>query len=178
MDFTDLVKHRYSVRKYIHREVPKEMVEKCMEAAQFAPSACNSQPWFFMISMGYEKSIPLAETAFSGAFSMNAFARTAPVIITVITEPSKYTARLGGLFRGVQFSLLDIGIACEHISLQATEMGLGTCWFGWFNEGSVKKQLGLKGNIKIDLLLSLGYPASENIPPKYRKGLDMIRKYV
>lgn len=178
MNFSDLMTHRYSVRKYSKKGVPREEIEKCLEAARLAPSACNSQPWFFMVSEGYEKSIPLAEKAFSGTFSMNNFAQQAPVIITVITEPSRYAAKLGGFFRGVQFSLIDIGIACEHFSLQAAEMGLGTCWFGWFNEKAVKKHLGLNRNIKIDLMLSLGYPVTDSIPPKKRKEMDQIRKYV
>jgi len=118
------------------------------------------------------------ETAFSGPYAMNAFAVQAPVIITVITSRSLYAARMGGFFRGVQFSLIDIGIACEHLSLQATELGLGTCWFGWFNERAVKKHLGLKKDTKIDLMISLGYPVEKTTPSKTRKKIEDICSYI
>lgn len=178
MDLSGLIEQRYSVRRYREQGVRRELIEECLEAARLAPSACNSQPWYFWISSGYEKSIPLSETAFSGIYSMNSFARQAPVLILVGRERAKYAARMGGLFRGTQFSLIDIGIACEHFSLKATELGLGTCWFGWFNEKAVKNLLKLGRTVKLDLIISLGYSASENVPAKQRKSTEEIREYL
>jgi nitroreductase len=177
MDLSRLIEQRHSVRKYREQEVQAELIEECLESARLAPSACNSQPWYFWVSAGYDKSIPLSETAFSGIYSMNSFARQAPVLILVGRERARYAARMGGLFRGTQFSLIDIGIACEHLSLKATELGLGSCWFGWFNEKAVKHFLGLKKTVKLDLMISLGYPVSEKCPPKNRKTMEEIRKY-
>ena len=141
MDFLDLVRKRESVRSYSVTPVPRELINKCLEAARLAPSACNSQPWTFIVIDDPETKKKLADTAFSGIYSINAFAREAPVLVVVITERSAYAAKLGAYFRGMQYNLIDIGIACEHFILQAAEEGIGTCWLGWFNERGVKKVL-------------------------------------
>jgi nitroreductase len=119
----------------------------------------------------------LAQAAFSGIYSINSFAKDAPVLIVVITERSNYIARVGGYFKGVQYSLIDIGIACEHLILQAEEEGLGTCWLGWFNEGAVKKILGLSREKRIDVIMSIGYPEEKEIRDKTRKSLSEIRRF-
>ncbi len=177
MNFLDLVRRRQSTRRYSPRPVPPEVVERCLEAARLAPSACNSQPWTFLVVTEEPLRSRLADAAYSGLYSMNAFAKKAPVQIVVVTERSKYTARLGGQFRGVQYSLVDIGIACEHLVLQAAEDGVGTCWLGWFNEKEVKKTLALPKGDKIDIMISMGYPEDENPREKNRKPLDEIRRY-
>lgn len=177
MSFLDLVARRQSERKYTSRPVERAVIDRCIEAARLAPSACNSQPWTFLVIDREPLRDRVAEAAFSGVYSMNAFARKAPVLVAVIMEKSKYMARLGGQFRGVQYSLVDIGIACEHFALQAAEESLGTCWLGWFNERKVKETLGLPANTHVDILLSVGYPDSENIRTKKRKPLEEIRKY-
>ena len=177
MTFLELVKRRRSVRKYSAKPVPREAIERCLEAARLAPSACNSQPWHFIVVDNEELKNAVAEKAFSGIHSMNSFAGAAPVLIAVITERSNYIARLGGYFKNIQYCLLDIGIACEHLVLQAEEEGLGTCWLGWFNESGVKKVLGLPKEKKIDIIISLGYPESSNIRDKIRKSLDEIRRF-
>jgi nitroreductase len=177
MPFLDLVRTRQSERKYSDKPVPRDMIERCLEAARLAPSACNSQPWTFMVVEGEIKD-RLAAAAFSGIYSMNAFAARAPVLVVVMTERSKYAARLGGQIRGVQYSLIDIGISCEHLILQAAEEGLGTCWLGWFNEKGVKKALDLPRASRIDVIISLGYPESVNLRDKSRKSADEVRRFL
>lgn len=176
MNFPDLCRRRQSCRKYQPEPVPRELIDQCLEAARLAPSACNSQPWTFIVTDQPAARDALAEAAFSGMYNMNRFAAGAPVLVTVITERSKYLARLGGHFRGVQYSLIDIGIACEHFILQAAEQGLGSCWFGWFNEKAVKQVLDLPRDAHIDVMISLGYPA-DTPRDKKRRPLDEIRRY-
>ena len=77
----------------------------------------------------------------------------------------------------MQYSLVDIGIAGEHLALQAAEEGLGTCWMGWFNERAVKKVLGLPRAARVDILFSLGYPAEPGVREKRRKLLEEIREF-
>ncbi len=178
MKFMDLVKNRQSCRQYAAQPVSREIIERCLEAARLAPSACNSQPWTFLVIHDPEKKNELAEKAFSGIYSMNRFAGQAPVLIVVVTERSKYVARLGGQLRGVQYSLIDVGIACEHLILQAAEEGLGTCWLGWFNEKAVKQVLGLPRQTKLDVMISLGYPATGDIRTKNRKPPDETCQYL
>ena len=179
MSFLELVKKRKSLRKYSKRPVSREKIERCLEAARLAPSACNSQPWYFIVCDDEKLRKEVADKAFSGVYSMNSFAKDAPVLIVVVTERSNYIARLGGYFKGIQYSLIDIGIACEHLILQAEEENLGTCWLGWFNEAAVKKTLHLPKEKKIDTIISMGYAEGENGGglEKKRKSLNEIRKF-
>ncbi len=177
MNFDELIKKRYSTRSYSPKPVSREIIDKCIESARLAPSACNSQPWYFIIIDDPEFKNLFCKSAFSGIYSMCSFADSAPVIIAVITEKSSYIAKIGGFFKGTQFCLIDIGIACEHLILQATEEGLGTCWIGWFDEKRVKKMLGLPKGKKVDILISMGYPKEETTHEKVRKPLNEIRKY-
>ena len=178
MTFLELVKKRKSTRRYSARPVPREVIDRCLEAARLAPSACNSQPWYFIVIDDEKLKDTLAKGAFSRIYSMNSFAKEAPVLIVVVTERSNYIARLGGYFKGVQYSLIDIGIACEHLILQAEEEGLGTCWLGWFNENAVKKVLGLPKEKKIDVIISMGYPEEEGTRDKARRSLSEIRRFI
>lgn len=174
MSFLDLAKKRQSCRKYSSRKVSRESITRCLEAARLAPSACNSQPWHFIVVTDSDLKQKVAEVAFSGMYSMNAFAKEAPVLVVVIREHSRYVARLGGSLRGVQYSLIDLGIVCDHFTLQAVEEGLGTCWLGWFNERAVKKILDVPRGGKIDVILSLGYPEKEDVRLKNRKDLSVM----
>ena len=163
MDLFDLLKYRKSIRNYLDRAVEREKIMMCLEAARVAPSACNSQPWKFIIVDDRELKNKLCDTAFSGIYSVNSFCKMAPVIVAVVSEKSKFLARIGGMFRGTKYYLIDIGIACEHFVLQAEDLGLGTCWIGWFNEQAVKSILNVPRNKKIDVLIALGYYDRENV---------------
>ena len=178
MDFLELAGMRQSCRDYSPRSVPREALERCFETARVAPSACNSQPWRFLAVESEPLRSQLAEKAFHGIYAINRFALKAPVLIVVVTERSKYVARLGGTLRGIQYALVDIGIACQHFDLAAAEQGLGCCWLGWFDEKGVKQVLGLPRSDRVDIMLSVGYPTDSKVRPKNRKTLDEIRKYI
>jgi len=177
MRFLELVEKRSSVRKYSLRPVPREAVDRCLEAARLAPSACNAQPWSFIIVDEPALKNRFAEAAFSGVYSLNSFAKQAPVLIAVITERASYAKKLGEWLRGIRYSLIDIGIACEHLVLAAAEEGLGTWWLGWFNEKAAKKMLGVAGSKKMDIIISMGYPEGEQIHETPRKTLEEIRRF-
>ncbi len=178
MSFLNLVLKRQSVRSYKQDPVSHEIIDRCIEAARLAPSACNSQPWSFIVVDSPKIKSKVASAIFGGMYSMCSFAESAPVLIAVITEKSKLSAAIGGHIKGTKYNLIDIGIACEHLVLQAAEEGLGTCWLGWFNEKKVKKELNLPKSTKIDVIISLGYPLDETIREKQRKSIDEIRRYV
>ena len=165
----ELIERRKSVRKYQSEKIPREKIERILEAARLAPSACNSQPWSFVVADAEPIRTRLAQAAFSGIYAMNNFAMQAPVLIAVQTERSKFVAALGGKFRGIQYSLVDIGIACAFISLAAEAEGIGSCLLGWFDEKAVKKVLGLPRNVKIDIMISMGYDAGGGLAVKARK---------
>jgi len=96
----------------------------------------------------------------------------------VVSEKSKFLARIGGMFRGTKYYLIDIGIAGEHFVLQAEDLGLGTCWIGWFNESAVKSLLNVPKNRKIDVLIALGYYDKEKVKSTHdREPLDKIASF-
>ncbi len=178
MTFMELAKKRESTRSYSSKPVPREQIDLCLEAARLAPSACNSQPWSFIVVDDESQKNELVEKTMSRLYTMNKFVKTAPVLIVVVTEHSVYSARMGGAFRNVKYNLIDIGISCDHLTLQAAELGLGTCWLGWFNDKEMKKIMGLPKSTRIDVVLSLGYPSDDTEPrPKIRKSLAEIRRY-
>ena len=178
MALLDLLKHRKSVREFLDRPVERDKIITCLEAARLAPSECNSQPWRFIIVDDRQLKDRLCDAAFGGIYSMNSFCKTAPVMVVVISEKSKFIARIGEMFRGTKYYLVDIGITCEHFVLQAEDLGLGTCWIGWFNERGVKSTLGIPQRKKIDMLIALGYYDREKLGPEHdREPMDKIASF-
>ena len=178
MSFLDLVKTRQSVRKYsAHRPVEREKIERCIEAARLAPSACNSQPWRFIVVDDPGLKDAVARETFGKLVSFNHFSLEAPVLVVMVTEKPNMTSRIGRVVKNRQYYLIDIGIAAEHFCLQAAEISLGTCLLGWFNEEGMKKLLGIPKRKRIDLIIAVGYPESNKERPKKRKETDLIRSY-
>lgn len=178
MALLDLIKQRKSVREFLDKPVEREKIEMCLEAARLAPSASNSQPWRFIVVDDKELKDKLCDAAFGGLYFINSFGKTAPVIVVVISEKSKFLARIGGMFRGLKFYLIDIGITCEHFVLEAEELGLGTCWIGWFNERGVKSVLNVPQGKKIDILIALGYYDRARLGPEHdREPMDKIASF-
>lgn len=175
--FLELARRRRSVRRYRADPVPREAIDRCLEAARLAPSACNSQPWTFLVADCDPLRARLAEAAFGGMHRMNTFAIPAPVLIAVVAERSRLAAALGGSVRRVPYNLIDLGIACEHLVLQAAAEGIGTCWLGWFNEGRVRKVLGLSRFSHVPIMISMGFAAQPPAGEQKRKTLDEIRSY-
>ena len=105
---------------------------------------------------------------------MNHFTKQAPVHIVIVREKANLTSNIGQVIKNKEYPLIDIGIAVEHLCLQAVEEGLGTCIIGWFNEKKVKKLLGIPASKRAELIITLGYPANEQIREKKRKTLEEI----
>ncbi len=178
MALLDLIKHRKSVRDFLDKPVEREKIMTCLEAARLAPSTANSQPWRFVVVDDKPLKNKLCDAAFGGIYSFNSFCKTAPVIVVVISEKSRFLARIAGMFRGTKYYLIDIGIAGEHLVLQAEDLGLGTCWIGWFNERAVKQILNIPQNKKIDILIALGYYDREKLGPDHgREPIDKIASF-
>lgn len=164
----DVFGKRRSVRAYKPVPIEKEKIDICIESARLSPSACNSQPWHFIIIDDPDLKNRVCEAAFSGAYSMNSFVKEAPVIAAIVCERKMFLSVVGKYVRGVDYCFTDIGIAGEHFCLQASQLGLGTCWIGWFNEKGVKKTLNIPASKKVGYLISLGYPSDQPVE-KVRK---------
>ena len=165
----DCITKRQSIRRYFNTPLAREHLLQCIEAARLAPSACNMQPWKFIIVDDVDLKNRLCQEAFGGVYAINRFAASAPVIVAVISEKEKFLTALAGRVRGTKYYLLDIGISCEHFILQAAELGIGSCWIGWFDEKKVKELLKVPHSEKVDVLISLGYYQEVQRSQKIRK---------
>jgi nitroreductase len=170
----ETIVRRYSVRGYQDKLVEKEKILQIVEAARLAPSTSNVQPWRVVVVEDPGLRDALVEKGM-GLVIPNRWAKEAPVIIVICAHLDWIVHRVGAKVADLQYYLLDIGIAGEHMVLTATEMGLGTCWIGWFREKAIKKILNIPRGWKVAALLTLGYPTEEDAQkPRSRLGLDEI----
>lgn len=174
-DFLNLTKLRTSCRQYRNAAIPREVLEYCLEAARWAPSACNKQPWRFIVVDDPGLRAQIGAKALLPGIPMPWVAQ-APVVVVLCARKTIFTHWLVPMLSGIKYHLLDLGIAGEHLVLAAAERGLGSCWIGWFSARKVKKILNLPFNYEPVALLTLGYPA---IPgePSSRLSLAQIREY-
>lgn len=175
MTFHELTNLRQSVRKFSEKPVEPEKIEKIIEAVHIAPSACNSQPWKIIIVDEPELKNEVAKATFSKTISFNKFTLQAPVIAVLVIEKAKLIAQIGGSIKDMEYPQIDIGIAAAHFCLQATELGLGTCMIGWFDEKKIRQLLNIPEKRKIGLVITLGYPPENyKVRIKIRKPFDDI----
>jgi nitroreductase len=176
--FIEMVNHRQSVRAYNPEHlVNRDSIERCLEAARLAPSACNAQPWKFIVVDDPDLKNALADATQDRLIPMNHFTKQAPVHIVVVREKANLTSNIGQVIKNKEYPLIDIGIAVGHLCLQAIEEGLGTCIIGWFNEKKVKQLLDIPSNKRAELIITIGFPATDQIREKKRKTLKEISAF-
>jgi nitroreductase len=172
----DAIQQRFSVRAYASKPVDQDKIQRCLEAARLAPSACNAQAWTFIVVDDPELKDQLAPCTTGPLIPLNHFTRQAPIHVVFVLEPGKITSRAGGLIKQRDFRWIDIGIAAEHFCLQAAEEGLGTCMLGWFNERKVQQLLHIPESRTVALIITLGYSTSNSARARQRKPLeDVVR---
>jgi nitroreductase len=159
MTLFDVILNRRSIRKYSDKEIPKDVLEKIVEAGRQSPSAANRQPYHFIIVTDLE-----IKKEITGIFS--GFISKAPLIIIGCANPN---ARLTG-----KWATIDTTIALENMVLAATSLGIGTCWIGSFNEQKIKEKLNVPQNWIVVALISLGYPAETPNPRKKKETTELF----
>ena len=153
MEYFELIKKRKSIRKYdLSKPVSEELLNKVLDAARIAPSACNIQPWHFIVIRDSKVKEEMKE-----AYDKEWF-YTAPVIIVGCVDTSASWKRS---FDKFDSALVDITIAFDHLILAAANEGLGTCWIAAFNPVPAEKILKTPSNIKIAIMTPLGFPATD-----------------
>ena len=175
-EFFNLINNRQSCRKYLDKPVEKEKLIKCIEAARVAPSACNSQPWHFVVVNNKEIASKVAMCVQDKV--MNKFTSECQAFIIVVEENGNLTSRAGALMKQQDYRSVDLGIATEHICLSATQQDLGTCILGWFNEKEIKKLLNINKLKRIRLVVAIGYPENKDIRQKTRKSVNEISTFI
>ena len=174
--FLELVRNRQSDRAYLDKPVETEKLERVLEAARLAPSACNSQPWKFIVVTDPEKRMQVAEATASKALSMNHFTRQAPLQLVLVEENANFTSTLGGWATNKHYPHIDLGIVASHITLAAADEGLGSCIIGWCDEKKIRKALNIPKNKRVMLVILLGY-SDQPLREKKRKTKEEIISY-
>ncbi len=163
MDFAELIRRRYSVRSYRPVPVEQEKLDAILEAAHLAPTAANRQAFRVIVitPKGREKEL-------RRIYDTDWFVE-APLILAVVGIPSKNWVRRDGK----NYNDVDAAIVMDHMILQATDLGLGTCWIAAFDPQAAREVLGLPSDVEPIAFTPLGYPA-DSPKPKHRKPLSEL----
>jgi len=162
MSFIDIVLSRRSIRRYEKQDIPKDVLDKILEAGRQAPSAGNKQPWRFIVLTDYD----IKEKLSHGRW--NTFVKDS--VFTVVG-----CGYIGDEY-GRKWSTVDTSIALQNMVIAAWGLGIGSCWIGDFQEAEVKRLLNIPEDRKVIALVTFGYPA-EKIGSRQKKPIDEIVSY-
>jgi nitroreductase len=169
MELLEAIKGRRSIRAYKKQNVPEEIVEKLIDAASYAPSAGNIQPWKFVIVRKPAVKKELVKAA------GQSFIEEAPVVIVVCANEARSSMGYG--FRGkALYCIQDTAAAAQNILLTAHSLGLGTCWIGAFNEDEAKKAISAPEEMRPVAIIPVGY-ANEVPSQRRRRPISQITRH-
>ena len=154
MNFYELARSRYSVRKFKTDAIEEEKLNRILEAGRVAPTACNNQPQKVYVVKKETLRGKLAEVC--------RYTFDAPVILVIGYDKERDWKNR--LMPGYHSGETDAAIVCTHMMLEAWEQGIGSCWVGYFNADAVARALDLPENICVTAMLPLGYPADDAEP--------------
>ncbi len=166
IDFSEMIRHRYSVRKYDSRPVEEDKLKMVLEAARVAPTARDTQPFRIYVVKSAD--------AIKKLRGITQMTFDAPVVLMI---GAVFEECCQSPFSGKDYSYIDTSIVTDHMMLQAQSLGLGTCWVGYFDPKVIGKEFGIPEGIEIKHLLPIGYPAKDSVPgPMHskRKSLDEL----
>lgn len=175
MNFTEIAENRQSCRSYDpERVVEQEKLDRILESARLAPSACNGQPYAITVCRG-EAAAAVAKA--TQGMGMNKFATDAPVLLVISERPYVATAALGAKVKKNDYRSIDIGIAAAYITAEASAQGLGSCILGWLDDAKIREICDLDAPVR--LVITIGYPKEgEKLRPKKRKDMSELVKVV
>ena len=165
MELHEVIEKRRSIRKFSEKPVSRELLEQLIRAAALAPSASNMQAWRFFVAD--EPELVRAIDSFSPGLS-----GTPPVIIAIASDLAEVERR-GSKNSLVYGLMMDAAMAAENLMLEAADLGLGTCAIKSYNDKAVHKLLNLPDTMRLEILISVGWPAAEPREPK-RKAMDQV----
>ncbi len=167
MDLWEALRTRRSIRGYDPDPLPRELIEKVLDAARIAPSAANRQPWHFYVVTDDGKRRSLEE-----AYGKE-WCWSAPAVIVACARPGEAWKRGDG----VNYSWVDVAIAFDHLTLAAHVEGLGTCWIGAFKPDVLRRLLEIPADLEPVAMTPLGRPARGGRTPE-RKALGQITTWI
>ena len=164
MEVLNLIKSRRSIRLYEDRPLDQEHIKLLLEAARWAPTGANLQPWHFIVVQDETMRKEIGKYA-KFFFLKSSHVAKAPCIIVLCYETHKS-----------KFGIYDTTLAGANILITACALGIGTCWVGAFDEKKIKELLGIPEEIAVCSLITLGYPKERPDPPP-RLELEKIVHY-
>ncbi len=173
MDFDHILERRQSIRSFDSKPVKIKDLMTIIEAARLAPSACNSQTWRFIAVTSRKRIQQICDEAMRPVIP-NKWIVQAPLIIVGCSQLDVIANRIGSRITGIEYYQIDLGIAMEHVVLKATELGLGTCWIGWFKENKIKEILKIPKRIKVSAMLAVGHSKEVMTKKRKRKPMEKI----
>ena len=168
MDVIDTIEKRYSVRGYTNQPVEDEKLEKILKAARLAPTGVNSQA-FKVYVIDTKKNADKLKDVYP-----KDWLRQAPLVLAVVSKKNDAWTRP---WDGKNLNEIDATIVMDHMILEATELGLGTCYIAAFHERPLIELLNLSEEYHPVLLTPLGYPDAEPREAP-RKSIDEIVEYI
>lgn len=150
MEVIEAIRRRRSVREYRGDPIPPDVLERVTDALRLAPSACNYQPWRFVLV-----AEPDLRRDVAAACHEQMFVADAPVIVVGCALPGAAYQRMGEYWNSAD---VDVAIAIDELTLAAAAEGLGTCWIGSFDEKALKRLLRIPAEAKVVALTPLGFP--------------------
>jgi nitroreductase len=166
MNFLDLAQKRHSCRAYLPDPVEDEKLQYVLESMRLAPSATNLQPFRFIVVHTAGRETELNRIYFQPWFVQP------PIVICACAIPAAAWRRGDGK----RYTDIDVAIAMDHLTLAATDLGLGTCWVASFDIRAAHEVLGIPPGIEPLAFTPLGYPADQP-GPKERKPLSDLVRY-
>ena len=167
-ELLDFLRTRRSIRRWKPDPIPDEYIEKMIEAARWAPSGANGQPWEFIIVRDAHVKRRLVAAALD-----QRFIEEAPVVIVVCAGETRSGQRYGQRGRSL-YCLQDSAAATQNILLAAYDMKLGSCWIGAFNEGEVGKILKVPFGVRPIAIIPIGHPDETPSPPLRRPKKSLV----
>ncbi len=169
MEFEEVIRRRHSVRAFQPKEVEEEKIWKILELTRLAPSAGNLQAYEIFLVRSEVKRKELAEAALGQDFIAKA-----PIVLVFCANPVVSAWKYGK--RGAElYSVQDASIAAVFSILSATNLGLGSCWVGAFDEDEVRRILGVR-NLRPIAIIPIGYPAEEPYITGRRSLNDLVHE--
>ncbi len=174
-DLNKLLKERQSCRNFCDKPLEAEKIVACINAATLAPSACNTQPYHFYIAHAPE-AVAIAAELCKGE-KVNTWVDEAAAFVLITKEHAEIPFSIN-LTAKREFREYDIGLAVENFCLEATELGVGTCILGVYNEEKLKEKFRIPTHKQIALVIAMGYPKENTVRNKKRKPLEDMITYL
>ncbi len=177
MDFLDVMQNRKSCRSYIPgKTVSREILIKIVEAGRLTPSACNSQPWKFIVVDSAEAKEKLCDAVVvkNGMTGAPWRHQVSAFIILVEQKANVMPSVLEHYQDSQRFAQGDIGAACMNMCHEADSLGIANCIIGMNDQDKMEKYFGIPHGDEVRLVLALGYSAGDSGINKIRKPFDEV----